>query len=327
MEALCHALRHNTVLQELRAGGRPIDAAGAAAVSRLLAANRTLRLLCIGGAGFGSEGAAAVAEGLAQNQGLRELDLAGPRGIGRKGAEALAEAIAHQLSSLQPATQLADGGGQIKPSPCAEPTELGLRVLDLSGNPISDAGACALAAHGGALERLSLSACGLGSDAAVKLGQAASRKGSRLRELNLSGNQLGPDGADTLVKGLTKDLTAGVSAALEALNLADTGLGDAGAAAVLAAAAALPALRHLNLSRCGVTGDAVEQAAVQRPRGNSLTLLVLSDNALSSASIPALVGSCRNLVSLDLSGEEAPVPQLMVNTNSASTGGLSYYGR
>ncbi len=303
MEALCHALQHNTALLELRAGGRPLDAAGAAAVSRLLAANRTLRLLCVGGADFGSEGAAALAKGLAHNQGLRELDLAGPRSIGQEGAEALAEAIANQQSSLQPAMQPADDHSRSEPSPCPEPSDCGLRALDLSGNPIGDAGACALAAHASTLERLSLSACGLGCEAAAMLGEAASRSGSRLRQLDLSGNQLGPEGPDMLARSLTAHLAAGGSAVLEDLNLADTGLADAGAAAVLAAAAALPMLRRLDMSSCGLTGDTVEQALVQRPHSNSLTSLVLSDNALSSAGISAFVGSCRNLVSLDLAGE------------------------
>ncbi len=303
VEALCHALQHNTTLHELRAGGRPLDAAGAAAFSRLLAANRTLRMLCVGGADFGSKGAAALAEGLAQNQGLRELDLAGPRSIGPEGAKALAEAIAHQQSSLQQTTQPAGGHNQTESSPCPETRDLGLRAFDLSGNPIGDAGACALAAHVSTLERLTLSACGLGCEAAAMLGEAVSRRGSRLRQLDLSGNQLGPEGADMLARSLTKHLAAGASAVIEDLNLADTGLADAGAAAVLTAAAALPTLRQLNISKCGLTGDTVEQAFRQRPHSHSLTSLLLSDNVLTSAGISAFVGSCRNLVSLDLSGE------------------------
>ena len=303
MEALCHALQHNTTLLELRAGGRRLDGAGTAAFSRLLAANRTLRLLCIGGADFGNEGAAALATGLAQNQSLRELDLAGPRGIGPEGAEALAQALGSQQTSLHPATQRADIGSHMQCLECAEPESTGLQALDLSGNPIGDAGACALAEHASVLERLSLSTCGLACGAAERLGEAATSTGSRLRELDLSGNQLGPEGADMLAKSLTTNLAACGSAALQILNLADTGIADAGAAAMLAVAAALPTLRHLDMSKCGLTGDTLEQAFAQRPRSNSLTSLVLAGNALSSASISAVVGSCRHLVSLDLSGE------------------------
>lgn len=288
VEALCQALTQNTTLLELRAGGRPLSADGVAAFSRLLAVNRTLRVLCIGGADFGDEGAAVLAEGLAQNEGLHELDLAGPRGIGFGGAEALSEAIDQQEYRLQRA-----GAGVP-----------GLRALDLSRNPIGDAGAGELAAHAFLLQRLALSACELGWQAAMMLGHDATCKGSRLRELDLSGNPLGPSGGDMLAMGMSTGggLIAGEPVHLAVLNLADSGIADAGAAAVLCAAAAVTSLRQLDMSRCGLKGDAVPQS-VARPRCNSLTELALSGNDLSTVTISVFVRCCTNLVSLDLSGE------------------------
>ena len=298
VEALCNALRRNTTLLELRAGGRRLDVAGAAAFSRLLAANHTLRLLCIGGADFGDEAAVVLAEGLAQNIDLQELDLAGPRGIGPRGAEALAEALLQQQHRRQPTAQRSHVGGQSKRSQGAEADSSGLRVLDLSQNPIGDGGGAALAVCASGLEHLTLTACGLGCEAAAALGRAASCDGSSLCEVDLSLNPLGPAGGEKLAAGLT----ANGHAVLASLALADTQLNDAGAAAVLAASAALPSLRHLDLSRCGLQGDAELQSLARLPI-NSLTSLVLSGNDLSSASISAFMDIGMNLLILDLSGE------------------------
>ena len=299
VEALCQSLHDNTTLLELRAGGRQIDAAAAAAFARLLAANGTMRLLCVGGTELGDEGAAALAEGLAKNRALRELDLAGPRGIGHDGAVALAQAI-HAQSHPLTATNGMSGAAEDKCwlSNGAKDGRAGLRVLDLSQNAIGSDGICSLARVASSLERLTLSTCGADSLAAAALGRAASCKASRLRDLDLSGNPLGAGGASALAAGLT----SGGHAVLETLNLADTGLTDEGAVVMLAAAAKLPSLRRLDLSRCGLTGYPM----AHKDGGeclNSLTSLLLSGNELSSNGIAAVMGTCTNLTSADLSGE------------------------
>ena len=300
VEALCHSLHDNTSLLELRAGGRQLDAAAAAAFARLLAANATLRLLCIGGTGFGDDGAAALAEGLARNMGLRELDLAGPRGIGCDGAAALAKAIYAQPHGLT-APSGVDGYEEDKRTPpeygAADGTG-GLRVLDLSQNAIGSDGVRALATVASSLERLALSSCLVNSDAAEALGRAASCKGSRLRDLDLSGNPLGPAGSSALATGLT----TGGHAVLQTLNLADTGLTDDGATSVLIAAALLPSLRLLDLGRCALTGDTMARPGKAKDL-NSLTSLLLSGNDLSSNGIAAIVGTCTSPLVVDLSGE------------------------
>ena len=298
VEALCQSLRNNTTLLELRAGGRQLDAAGAAAFACMLTANCTLRLLCIGSTDFGNDAAAKLAEGLARNTALRELDLGGPRGITGHGAAALAQAIHVQSQSLVVSGTDDAAEDDSRPTSSAANDMGGLRVLDLSRNAIGDTGVCSLANVASSLMSLTLSACGADSLAAAALGRAASCKASRLLHLDLSLNKLGPGGASALATGLT----SGGHAVLETLNLADTDVVDEGAVEVLAAAAQLPSLRRLDLSRCGLNGDGLahlDGADVL----NALTTLVLADNDLNSNGIAALMGCCPEIKSAILSGE------------------------
>jgi hypothetical protein len=122
-----------------------------------------------------------------------------------------------------------------------------LEALDLSDNPIGDAGLSLLAASAWIkrVRSLDVSRCQLGATSITALVAADAPLGS----LNLSGNPVA-DGAAQL-------LGSAATTSLETLNLADTGLTDAGLLA-LAAAPSIGALRSLDVSRNAVTGTGIE---------------------------------------------------------------------
>lgn len=86
------ALRHNSHLAELSAGGLPLPPAAAAILGEIVAASPSLTALCAGDAATGDESIAAFALGLARSRALQRLDL-GNRATGPPGAAALARAL------------------------------------------------------------------------------------------------------------------------------------------------------------------------------------------------------------------------------------------
>jgi len=229
LTALRGALRNNTHLAELSAGGLPLPPPTAEALGELVAASASLASLCAGDAETGDESAAALAPGLARSRALLRLDLSN-RALGPAGAAALARALASgglpngdgpAAGGRNPATLAAAAPGGAQP---------GLHTLVLAGNRgLGDAGAAALAPAALVLSELDLSGCGLGPGGAAALaGRAGGGVGAaagpygRLSVLRLGGNQLGPAGAAALAA-----LVGGRG--LRELHLPGCAIGDAGA--------------------------------------------------------------------------------------------------
>jgi hypothetical protein len=129
-----------------------------------------------------------------------------------------------------------------------------LRLLNLGGNSIGDAGARALAAAlpiATALESLDLSSNAIGSGGACALAQALPRAG-RLAVLNLQSNAIGDEGTRALAGALPG------LALLKELWLGGNLIGDEGACALAAVLPSAPALERLDLgrTRSAMTGPA-----------------------------------------------------------------------
>ncbi len=92
LTALREALRSNSHLTELSAGGLPLSPAAAEVLTDIVAASPCLASLCVGDSATGDEAIAALAPGLARSSSLTRLDL-GNRALGRAGAAALARAL------------------------------------------------------------------------------------------------------------------------------------------------------------------------------------------------------------------------------------------
>jgi Ran GTPase-activating protein (RanGAP) involved in mRNA processing and transport len=221
----------------------PLRDAGGAALARLLPRCGELRRLELRSVGLGDAGVAALFEGMRKDS-LTSLDLGcagtfGRNSLGVLGAEAAAKLLA-QTSSL---SWLSLSSTAVTPE-CATLLSKGLRqnltlrVLDLSENQISDAGASNLltaaisadlrelnlghneisdrsAPHFIALldsvrvslEKLDLRGNKLSNHASAAIATSLSMKNTSLSTLILDGNELGPLGAASLAKGLTMEET------------------------------------------------------------------------------------------------------------------------
>ncbi|XP_005876070.1 PREDICTED: NACHT, LRR and PYD domains-containing protein 13 [Myotis brandtii] len=167
-----------------------------------------LRRLVLCSCELGAPSGRHLADALLQNQGLTHLSLRRNR-LGDEGVRSLSEALSHKDCSLQ----------NLDLSECAFEAEgcwvlaealgrnSGLKVLDVGGNRIQDAGGkrlcAALKQPSCTLNTLGLESCSLTSACCKDLSSALSVRKS-LVNLNLLGNDLGPEGVNTLWKSLQK---------------------------------------------------------------------------------------------------------------------------
>jgi len=151
-----------------------------------------------------------------------------------------------------------------------------LRRLELRHNPLGPGGAEALAGSERlpALEYLGLGNTGIG----VPRLHALHRMTDLLRvpALDLTGNQLGPNGLKTI---LTRPANDAAPVRLRELDLSHNELGEGGAR-VLAECRALADVRTLRLAGCGITDEAARLLA-NSPLLNKLTALDLANNPVN----------------------------------------------
>lgn len=197
------------------------------------------------------QGAAGVVDVAAAHMyALRTLSLGG-NDLSGLGPWALLLFTWHHLERLNLQSASLDVGG-CQALAAVSGTKLPrLRALDLGTNPGSGAGVQALVqGHWSRLEELYLNGNGVGPAEAAALGGGSARF-SALQNLVLCDNGIGDAGAHGLVQGPWHRL--------QSLNLSRNGIGPDGAAAVAAAATAcLPALQHLDLS-----GNALHDAGAR----------------------------------------------------------------
>lgn len=152
---------------------------------------------------------------------------------------------------------------------------------------------------------------------AGRFASALRRQGASLRVLRLGGTSglkdrhlsslralcalqvlcLAGTGAAAVSPTLLADAAAGCPS-LHTLHLGGTAANDG----CLAAAAAMPALRHLDASGCASVGAAGVAALAAGPAARSLRWLDLSQTAADDAAVAALSAGCRQLRGVQLTG-------------------------
>ncbi|XP_059523158.1 NACHT, LRR and PYD domains-containing protein 13 [Myotis daubentonii] len=167
-----------------------------------------LRRLVLCSCELGAPSGRHLADALLQNQGLTHLSLRRNR-LGDEGVRSLSEALSHKDCSLQNLDLSECAFGEEGCWVLAEALgcNSGLKVLDVGGNRIQDAGGkrlcAALKRPSCTLNTLGLESCSLTSACCKDLSSALSVRKS-LVNLNLLGNDLGPEGVNTLWKSLQK---------------------------------------------------------------------------------------------------------------------------
>jgi Ran GTPase-activating protein (RanGAP) involved in mRNA processing and transport len=254
-EALAHLAAHlgpSSRIHSLDLSRNALTSAGAEHVARIISRAARLRNLSLSRCQIGHEGGEEIAAALPGTQ-LHRLDLSGNRDLGARAFAAVCAAVGAHGGALQwlsfarcgisgvsgsagapggaktassslaaAATTAADAAADAEAIASAGPklrTNTKLVHFDVSGNPLGDRGAAALArwlpAKGCSLESINFSDCAIGDPAAVALAAAIQRNTSLVRVL-LAGNQIAGAGGDALARAVAASV--GITAVDTARN-------------------------------------------------------------------------------------------------------------
>lgn len=235
-----------------------------------------------------------------------------------------AEALAANLTSCEElhldALVLADAAPLAAALAAPEAATATLRVVNIDGSAILDAGATVLAAPLGAaassLRALHAHNIRIGDEGAAALAHALNGHPS-LRLLDLNGNFIGDAGAAAIGRLLRAPAPPAVVAPLGDLRLHDNLIGPVGAAALAEAAASNSVLTSLMLSGNPISDDgAVALANVLRHPDRALRRLYLANTGIGETGAQALLTMLRSaerpLEVLDLEDNPA-VPRSLLN--------------
>ncbi|XP_048016449.1 NACHT, LRR and PYD domains-containing protein 12-like isoform X4 [Megalobrama amblycephala] len=311
---LASALRSNpSHLRELNLSGNKLGDSGVKLFSAgLKNPHCKLEILRLNNCDFTDEGCAALASALRSNPShLRELDLSGNY-LGDSGVKLFSAGLKNPHCKLE---ILRLKSCDITGESCA-PLALALRSnpshlreLDLSGNNLGYRGlklfSNELKNPQCKLEILRLSRCGVTGEGCAALVSALRSNPSHLRELDLSGNNLGYSGVKLLSDGLEK-----LHCTLDKLKLSHCGVTDEGFAALASALRSNPShLRELDLSgnKLGDRGVMLLSDGLTNPHCK-LEILRLSRCGVTDEGCAALASALRSnpshLRELDLSGNK-----------------------
>ncbi len=171
----------------------------------------------------------------------------------------------------------------------ASPHLAGLRRLELRHNPIGPGGAEALAGSErlASLERLGLGDTSLGLPRLHALPRISDLL--RIPILDLAGNRLGPASLKTILTRPSHLAGETGPARLRELDLSHNEIGETGAR-VLAECKSLEGLQTLRLAGCGLT-DSAARLIANAPNLNRLTALDLANNPIIDAGFRAFLES------------------------------------
>ena len=310
LEPILERLRRNdALLTELDASSRALGPYETTVLANSLGGNTTLTRLNVDGNRIEPVGVKAVAGALCNCQ-LASLSLSKVKAFDNGDNHGDDQAAAHLAKALMSGKHLTR--------------------LNLSGNSMR---LCHVQTLAGALPycrltSLNVSGCGIESQGAVALATSLTFNGS-LTELNVSSNFVRDDGAASLATLLTLNTT------LTRLNLSDNGIADRGYAALAealrvnttlsilrvednyppgaaggealgAALAVNTTLQHLAFE---ARGDGIVPLVQGLAQSNSVTELLLSHLSVDrddANGVCHVLGSCSNLVRLDVSGDLGP---------------------
>ncbi|GET89410.1 hypothetical protein, conserved [Leishmania tarentolae] len=280
-------LHHRVQLLDIR--GNHLSANDVRRLLRSVSMSTVLTRLGLASNKLGPEGAALVAKALEQNTFLSSLDLSANE-LGPSGAECIAGILRNPVSPLQ-VLQL--HGNYLGPTGVmtichAVRTNKVLKRLTLGNNHATDEAAHAIAAmleSNYTLEELDIRLNTLTANGVKTIAQKGLAKNSSLSILSLSGNEVGPVGANEL----TQVLTSHARSALEQLDLSSCVLTSTGGARVASLLSTSASLKEINLSDNALDDEAAARLAQNIAESVTISVVDVSCNRVSEEGASQLI--------------------------------------
>lgn len=288
-DGLAAVLNLSHTLQVLDIRGNHLSASDVRRLLKSVAVSTVLTRLGLGANKLGPEGAALISKALERNTYLTSLDLS-VNELGLGGAQCLAELLRTPATTLQ-VLQLHGnylGAAGVAAICDAVKTNKELRRLTMGNNHATDESAAAIAAmlEGNyTLEELDLRLNSLTAVGVKAIAQHGLAKNTSLRSLTLSGNQVGPVGANEL----THVLSAHQRSVMEQLDLSSCGLMSTGGVRIASLLSTSISLKDVNLSDNGLDDEAAVCLAQNIADGFAISLVDVSCNDIGEEGASQLI--------------------------------------
>ncbi|KPI85052.1 hypothetical protein ABL78_5890 [Leptomonas seymouri] len=288
-DGLAAAVNFSHTLQVLDIRGNHLSASDVRRLLKSVAMSTVLTRLGLASNKLGPEGAALVAKALERNTYLTSLDLS-VNELGQGGAQCLADLLRIPAVTLQ-VLQLHGnyfGANGVVAICDAVKTNKELRRLTIGNNHATDEAAAAIAAmlEGNyTLEELDLRLNSLTAVGIKTIAQNGLAKNTSLRSLILSGNQVGPVGANEL----THVLSAHQRSVIEQLDLSSCGLMSTGGVRIASLLSTSISLKDVNLSDNSLDDEAAVCLAQNMADGFAISLVDVSCNEIGEEGASQLI--------------------------------------
>lgn len=276
-------------LQVLDIRGNHLSAGDVHRLLRSVSMSTALTRLGLAANKLGPEGAALVAKALERNTYLSSLDLS-VNELGPSGAESIAAILRNPISALQVLQLHGNYLGPVGVMTICDAVKSNkeLKRLTLGNNHATDEAAGAIAAMLEAnytLEELDIRLNTLTAAGVRMIAQQGLAKNTSLRFLSLSGNEVGPVGANEL----THVLSAHQRSVLEQLDLSSCGLTSSGGVRIASLLSTSISLKEVNLSDNALDDEAAVRLAQNITDGIAISVVDVSCNEIGEEGASQLI--------------------------------------
>lgn len=288
-DGLAAVVNLSHTLQVLDIRGNHLSASDVRRLLKSVAVSTVLTRLGLGANKLGPEGAALLMKALERNTYLTSLDLS-VNELGQGGAQCLAELLRTPATTLQVLQLHGNYFGAAGVAAICEAVKTNKELLRLTigNNHATDDAAHAIAAmlEGNyTLEELDLRLNSLTAVGVKTIAQQGLAKNTSLRSLTLSGNQVGPVGANEL----THVLSAHQRSVIEQLDLSSCGLTSTGGVRIASLLSTSISLKDINLSDNALDDEAAVCLAQNIADGVAISLVDVSCNEIGEEGASQLI--------------------------------------
>lgn len=304
-EGIAGVVNVSSKLQHLDLRGNNLTPGDVRKLLKAVSGSTSLKRLGLAHNKLGPDGAALLAKSLERNTYLTVLDIS-MNEIGAAGAECIASVLTNPSSCLRNVQVYGNhlGLAGVRHIIRSLQHNKEVRILNIGNNNATD-GACAeigdLLDTNSTLEELDIRLNSISADGVKEMSRHGLQKNTTLRKLIMSGNPIGPVGAEELSKALA---TRGRSF-FQCLDVSSCELGPIGGMRIGGLIACSISLKEIYLSDNNLDDDAAISIARSAAESISLSALDLSLNNIGESGASCLIDTTQlntHLASLVLHG-------------------------